>query len=170
MKRIIVNDNNLNTNDINKTASKVRAILLSDNKILVSYYGGIILFPGGSIDKGEDESIAIVRELKEETGITYNINNLCDLFLLEHYQPNYPTRNNETINRLIKTKYYLGLFKGIDLNNVSRTDNEIKGDFHLELITMDELKDSLNKESNNPRKEFFDRENNEVIKALKKIM
>lgn len=35
-----------------KVGNKVRAILLSDNKILVSHYGGVVLLPGGSIDKG----------------------------------------------------------------------------------------------------------------------
>ena len=35
MKNIIINDSNLNNNEIQKIGNKVRAILLSDNKILV---------------------------------------------------------------------------------------------------------------------------------------
>ena len=46
----------------------------------------------------------IIRELKEETGIVYDANNLKELLLLEYYQPNYPTRRDEVINRLIRTK------------------------------------------------------------------
>ena len=53
MENIIINDSNLNNNEIQKNGNKVRAVLLSDNKILVSHYGRVILLPGGSIDKGE---------------------------------------------------------------------------------------------------------------------
>ena len=47
MENIIINDSNLNNNEIQKNGNKVRAVLLSDNKILVSHYGGVILLPGG---------------------------------------------------------------------------------------------------------------------------
>ena len=55
MKTIVINDNNLKESDIQIFGNKVRAILLSENKILVSRYGGVILLPGGSIDKGESD-------------------------------------------------------------------------------------------------------------------
>ena len=52
---------------------------------------------------GETADDAIIRELKEETGIVYDANNLKELLLLEYYQLNYPTRRDEVINRLIRT-------------------------------------------------------------------
>lgn len=122
MENIIINDSNLNNNEIQKNGNKVRAVLLSDNKILVSHYGGVILLPGGSIDKGETADDAIIRELKEETGIVYDANNLKELLLLEYYQPNYPTRRDEVINRLIRTKFYFGQYRGIDLKSINRTE------------------------------------------------
>lgn len=82
MENIIINDSNLNNNEIQKNGNKVRAVLLSDNKILVSHYGGVILLPGGSIDKGETADDAIIRELKEETGIVYDANNLKNYYFL----------------------------------------------------------------------------------------
>lgn len=107
MDTIVINDDNLNDNNIHKFGNKVRAILLSDDKILVSHYGGVILLPGGSIDKGENIEDAIIRELQEETGIIYDLNQLKYLLTIKYYQLNYLTRNNEYINRLMTTHYYL---------------------------------------------------------------
>ena len=169
MENIIINDSNLNNNEIQKIGNKVRAILLSDNKILVSHYGGVVLLPGGSIDIGETADDAIIRELKEETGIVYDVNSLKELLLLEYYQPNYPTRRDEVINRLIRTRFYLAQYRGIDLKSINRTENEVKDNFHLDLIELDEFVSLINEASDNPRKKYFDRENQEVIKALKKV-
>ena len=78
---------------------------------------------------GETADDAIIRELKEETGIVYDANNLKELLLLEYYQLNYPTRRDEVINRLIRTKFYFGQYRGIDLKSINRTENEVKDNF-----------------------------------------
>lgn len=169
MKTIIINDANLHDDDIQKFGNKVRAVLLSDNKILISHYGGVVLLPGGSIDKGEASDDAIIRELKEETGIVYDIDSLKELLLLEYYQPNYPTRRDEVINRLIRTRFYIAQYRGIDLKSINRTENEVKDNFHLDLIELDEFASLINESSDNSRKKFFDRENQEVLKVLKKV-
>ena len=118
---------------------------------------------------GETADDAIIRELKEETGIAYDANNLKELLLLEYYQPNYPTRRDEVINRLIRTKFYFGQYRGIDLKSINRTENEVKDNFHLDLIDLDEFASLINESSENSRKKYFDRENQEVIKVLKKL-
>ena len=169
MKTIIINETKLHDDDIQKFGNKVRAVLLSDNKILVSHYGGVILLPGGSVDEGETESDAIIRELKEETGIVYDIDSLKELLLLEYYQPNYPARRDEVINRLIRTRFYLAQYRGIDLKSINRTENEVKDNFYLDLIELDEFASLINESSDNPRKKYFDRENQEVLKVLKKV-
>ena len=169
MKTIIINETKLHDDDIKKFGNKVRAVLLSDNKILVSHYGGVVLLPGGSIDKVETADDAIIRELKEETGIVYDIDSLKELLLLKYYQPNYPTWRDEVINRLIRTKFYFGQYRGIDIDRINRTENEVKGNFHLDLIELDDFASLINESSDNPRKKYFDRENQEVIKVLKKV-
>ena len=164
METLTINEYNLKDSDINEYSNKVRAILLIDDKILVSHYGGVVLLPGGSIDNSESDKEAIIRELKEETGIMYNIDELKEFICINYYQYNYPTREGKTINRLSNTKYYIGKYKGFDLDNVNRTEKEIIDNFTLELVKLDEL---LNKTlSDNPRKEFFDRENYEIVKRL----
>ncbi len=169
IKTTIINSTNLHTDDIQDFGNKVRAVLLSNNKILVSHYGGVILLPGGSIDKDETADDAIIRELKEETGIVYDINSLKEFLFLEHYQPNYPTRRDEVINRLIKTKFYFGQYRGIDLKSIDRTEREERDNFHLDLIELDEFTSLINETSDNPRKKYFDRENQEVVKVIKKL-
>lgn len=170
METIIINDENLRDEDIQKFGSKVRAVLLSGNKILVSHYGGVILLPGGSVDKGETPTNAIIRELSEETGILYDKDKLTEFLTLKYYQANYPTRSNEVVNRLMETKFYFGTYTGIDLNNVHRTEKEIKDSFHLELMDLDVFNSLLNTESDNLRKKYFDRENKEVVRVLTRFM
>lgn len=57
-----------------------RGIVLREDKILLLFterYNDFSL-PGGGIDKGEDITVALVRELEEETGA-------CDVQVKEHY-------------------------------------------------------------------------------------
>ena len=168
MKKVIINEENLKDNQIEKINIKVRALLVYKRQLLVSNYGGVVMLPGGKVDKGETNIQGLIRELKEETGILYNEDELRELFLLEYYQPNYPTRENTIINRLSKTFFYYGIFKGIDENNKKMTEKEKKGNFSLGLIDIEKINDNLCDESN-PRKEFFDREITEAIKEYKKI-
>lgn len=45
----------------------------------------------------------------------------------------------------------------------------MKDNFHLDLIDLDEFASLINESSENSRKKYFDRENQEVIKVLKKV-
>lgn len=170
MKTVVINENGLLDSQLDKKNSKSRAILVDGNKILIANYGGVILLPGGSIDKGETETQAIFRELQEETGMAYKTQELRKLIILKYYQPNYPTRDGESINRLITTYYYYGKFKGIDLSSIQRTEKEKKDSFSLELLEFDELHRRLDDASDNPRRQYFDREIKEVLNAYKEML
>ena len=43
---IVINDDNLLEEEINTYTNKVRALLISDNQILIAHYANIILLPG----------------------------------------------------------------------------------------------------------------------------
>lgn len=169
MEFVNINESNLTDSEIDIINNKVRGILVKDDKVLVANYGGIMLFPGGKVDKGENLEEALVRELSEETGIKYNINEFKKLFILKYYQHNYHDRDNNVVNRLITTYYYVGKFKGINLSNTKRTEKEKKDNFYLELVEIKEILELLKKGKYNPRKEYFDREIEEVIKVYKRI-
>ncbi len=168
MEIVSINESNLIDSELAIINNKVRGILVTDDKVLVANYGGIMLFPGGKVDKGENLEEALVRELLEETGIKYDINEFRKLLILKYYQRNYHDRDNNVVNRLITTYYYIGKFKGIDLNNTKRTESEKKDNFYLELVEIKEILELLKKGKYNPRKEYFDREMGEVIKIYKR--
>jgi len=172
MRTITINENELTAKDIEALSNKVRAVLVKDDKLLIANYGGVYLLPGGKVEKGETKEQAILRELKEETGMKYSLKELVGLFTLKYYQKEYPLRHDELKNRLSITHFYLGNFKGIDTYSLNRTQKEIRDGFELKLVSINDI-DSLISEvpsNNNPRKPFFDRELDEVQKVLKKAL
>ena len=166
MEYKVINEENLKDEVVEINESKARAILFFDNNILVAKYGGLYLFPGGKIDTFEDEYSAIIRELEEETGIVYDSIELEPLLLLDFYQKNYPTRNGNVKNRRIKTYYFSGAYKGIDLSKIKRTEKEKKDNFSLELINIEDLYKKIEFLSDNPRNIYFNTEIKEVLDYL----
>lgn len=154
----VINENNLQLKDIQEFNSKVRAFLIDDeNNILIANYGNVILLPGGSIDKDEEANDAIIRELKEEVGVEYRVDELTYLNTLDYYQKDYPKRDGTLQNRLITTNYFVGRYKGI--SNQTLTEKERKDNFRLQLVSIDELEELvLNNQNNNPRNIYFVKE------------
>lgn len=162
---IKINDDNLQISDIEETNIKARALLINDNnELLVANYGGIYLLPGGKLDHNENTVEALTRELKEETGIIYDEKELKYLCTIDYYQKNYPKRNNTIKNRLIKTYYYIGKTKDATQGNQELTEKEIKGNFKLEYISLNQIEKIIIKSNtSNPRSIYFQKELLKVI-------
>ncbi len=167
---IILNKDDLKESELKEQTSKVRAVLLDENEnILVANYGGVLLLPGGSIDENETEEEALKRELKEELGIEYQKEELDFLATINHYQKNYPKRDNTYTNRLVITHYYIGNYKPINQENRQLTEKEQKGNFKLFLMSIKELINIIeNNQTANPRNQYFNNELLEILKFLKK--
>ena len=167
MKTIIINDENINEK-FTKKKLKSRAVLVnSSNEILVANYGGVLLLPGGSIDGKETPDETIHRELKEEIGVDMKPEQLKPFVKVRYFQPNYPERNGNTINRLAVTYYYLGYIESIS-DERDLTENEKKDGFTVEFCSINQIQEMLNsKKSNNPRRLYFDRELQAVIDYYK---
>lgn len=167
MKTININDENINES-ITKKKLKSRAILInSSNEILVANYGGVLLLPGGSIDGKETPDEAIHRELKEEIGVDMKPEQLKPFVKVRYFQPNYPERNGNTINRLAVTYYYIGSIDSI-CNERNLTENEKKDGFTVDFYSINQIQGILNsKKSDNPRRIYFDRELQAVIDYYK---
>ena len=94
MEIIIGNEDKRNYSNM-----KMKARVLLENsrgEIVVSSYGGIYLLPGGSIDDGENPNTAILREIKEELGIT-NIKNISNIKQIIQW----PKENNFIITEYV---------------------------------------------------------------------
>ena len=163
---IIINENNLNNDEIENFSTKVRALLLDGERILVANYGNVMLLPGGSVDDNETVEQAIVRELKEEIGVEYQFSDFEYLATISFYQKDYPNRNGSTSNRLIKTHYFVGPYLGIKKQKL--TEKEIKDKFQLNLIPLDDIEEqTINNQNTNPRNKFFQQELLKIIEIYK---
>jgi len=168
---ITINDEDLKMDEVEEFNSKVRAILIdSENRVLVANYGGVFLFPGGSIEEGEDVGDAVTRELHEETGTAYDKESLEFLTELNYFQRNYLKRNGEASNRLIKTYYFCAEYMPIKESEQTLTEREQKDGFKLEMVPLSELEDRvLNNANDNPRNVYFQKEMLEIVRFYKSI-
>ena len=146
---------------------KSRAIIRNEEgKILIANYAGVYLLPGGSIDEGENPNDAIIRELREETGL--EIKGLEAFAKMKYFQNNYPTREGDTINRLLITYYYSGNEQNA-INKRELTEKEIKGGFELKYYHIEEIERLLQEnKTENPRNEYFNEELRTIIECYKK--
>ncbi len=71
-------------NDPHPSINVVAAIIRQDDKILIAqrfddaHQGGKWEFPGGKVEKGESLEVALIREIKEELGISIRVVKLTD--------------------------------------------------------------------------------------------
>lgn len=160
----IINNNNLLLSDIEEYETKIRAILFDDNnRLLVANYNGAFLLPGGSIENEETIIEALLRELEEETGYTYDEDELTYFTCLAHFQKNYPKTNGTFKNRLIETYFFIGKNKGVLLSNQKLTPREQKDHFKLEFLTIDEIYKLMKNNTTNPRSKYFESEISEIL-------
>ena len=170
MKTIKINDSKMADTEIEVVRRKARAFLIQDDKFLIANYGGVWLLPGGSIDPDETKEETIVRELKEETGVEYEPTELEHVLTMNYFQKDYPMTSKKNMNRLLVTDYYFGYYKGTDIFNTKRTKSEKNDGFYLKLVTYEEIEELLKEPTDNPRKQFFNRELKEVLNYLKSVI
>lgn len=147
MKTIIINDDKLKEEDIERVVIRVKALLFnSSEKILLAYNNNTYQFLGGHVEEDEDMKLSLQREIKEESGISVNITD--DAFL------NIITYDNNYFNTGRKVKniiYYYRVFSD-DIPNFSYTQYDVleqKSDFDLFYIPFSDLAEFLNHNINN---------------------
>ena len=139
MIEIIKNVNNISNLEVNNIITRVKAIIItSDNKILLGHSFCEYQFPGGHVENNEDLRLALKRELLEETGLLYDIENLDIFASLTKYFKDYPESG---VNTKMLIYYYIIKDDRIPvLSNTNYTDEEVDGNFSLRYIPLDIVK------------------------------
>ena len=161
-KELIINKDNLRDEEVNKTNFKSRLIIINDNdEILLQNYAGLYMLPGGKENANETPIIGLTREIKEETGINIDSNEITPLMVTKMYVRNYPNSDGkENVNSLSTTNYfYIRSNKNVSKDEVNLTDSEKENNLTMKFVHINEILNLIkNNPSSNPRKKYFDEE------------
>ena len=152
MKEIIYNYDYLSEEDITEVVVRIKVLLINNGNILLGNERSIYQFPGGHLEEGETFEECLKREIKEETGMDIENNEIEKPFMKVSYlNKDYPTKG---VNRKSEIYYYaIKTSKTPNLDKVNYTENEKEGNFKLESIPLNKviniLKDNIpNNEKN----------------------
>lgn len=170
MEKLIINKERLTKEEIEKTKIKSRIIILNNkNELILCNYNGCYLLIGGKLENKETPKEAALRETQEEIGVILSENDLDDFIIIEHYQKNYPTRDNKIKNNLLITYYFISKKKvEIENDKITLSESEKKQNFKLIQASPKEIIQLL--ESNNtqnPRAVYYEEELQEVLQRIK---
>ncbi len=149
MKEIIINDHNLTDADIEQKVVRVKGLIMnSRGKILLAHNNNTYQFPGGHTEENESMNDCILREIKEETGITVEITE--DPFLcIRTYDNNYFGTGKKVLNSIYYYRFFTDEVPNFDETHYD--DLELATDFDLFYLNFSELKEFLQKEDASDR-------------------
>lgn len=135
MIEIIKNINNLDEIEINNVVTRVKALIINSNKqILLGHSYCEYQFPGGHVENNEELIPALIRELEEETGLIYEVNDIKPFALLKRYYKDYPVKDTNT--KIIIYYYIINSDKIPNLKNTNYTEEEKDGNFKLRYVPL----------------------------------
>lgn len=168
--KILINPKNLMPNESWQMFRKVRAVIENEyGCFAISVEGGKCIFPGGKCNQGENELLAIQREIKEETGIDFHISDFHKVLELETiYDDAIDYRTNLIMPRhTITTYYYVKTCEKINKEKMNLTEGEKKENFKVSFVDRETLfKMLLEDHSNAMNEKIFDEENQIVMNYI----
>ncbi len=165
MKTKIFNYDKLAPEEIDEHIIRVKAIMLnSKNEILLAEAFGTIQFPGGHLKEKETLSKALIREVKEETGIKLE-GDLTPFYAIKYYLKDHPVRGH---NRSIDIYYFKVITDEVfKLDKLKLDDQERNGNFKLNYVPLKDIKKYLKQNlKNNQINKIVNRE---ILLALKNM-
>lgn len=142
MKRVFINDNNLNAKDIDYDVIRVKGLVInSSGELIIVENNNTYQLPGGHNRKDESLEDTLSREIKEELGIKLEIKN-GPFMMIVTYDSNYFDTGSKVCSRI----YYYLVKTDIepDINNLSLDAMEKETDFNILKIPIDTLDSFLN--------------------------
>ena len=136
MKEIIYNNDNLELSDVTSISVRIKVLLINNNKLIIGNEEDCYMFIGGHKEDNEDLIDTLKREVEEETGIKLDEEIITKPFLkIMYLNKDYPeigeNRESDIYYYAVKTN------KLPDLENVNYTENELKKNFELINIDLD---------------------------------
>lgn len=146
MKKIIINDSNLDDNDIEETVIRVKGLVLNSyGQILLAHNNHTYQFPGGHKEDNETLEECIVREIRDETGIDVEVSEEPFLNIIT-YDSNYFNTGKKVKNSI----YYFRFFTNDepDFKKTNYDALELETDFNLFFVSFPKLDIFLKKSMN----------------------
>lgn len=143
MKEIIINDHNIEDSEIQMEVIRVKGLILnSKGKVLLAHNNNTYQFPGGHKTEEETMNECIIREIKEETGISLEVKEepfLC----IKTYDNNYFNTGKKVLNSI----YYYRFFTDEEPNlmDTHYDELELATEFNLYYINFKNLRKFLKK-------------------------
>ena len=142
MREIVCNKDDLSIDEITEVVNRVKILLINDkNELLLGCSNGVYQFIGGHVEKGESFIETVIREVKEETGITLSLSDIEPFMVIKYMNKDWPKPG---INRLSGI-YYFVLYNNqeICLDETCYTEKEEAGGFRLEYISLENIEQVL---------------------------
>lgn len=168
MRQLFINKDNLEKDDIDEVAIRVKGLMKNDkDELLLEHNNNTVQFPGGHRISEESLEETLIREVKEETGINIDIES-GPFMLITEYCKNYRDSNK---NRCNKIYYYMVRSNDLPkIEEISLSDFEKKTDFRLFYVKLEEIENLLQRcLKNNNIDELIAYEMQEVLKTYKKL-
>ena len=143
MKRVIINDNNLDIKDIDYDVIRVKGLVINSNdELIIVENNNTFQFPGGHIRKDEALEDSLAREINEELGIDVNIDN-GPFMMITTYDNNYFDTGSKVCNKIYY--YVVKCDSEPDINNLKLDAIEKETDFNIIKVKLRDLDAFLNK-------------------------
>ena len=143
MKRVLINDNDLDIKDIDYDVIRVKGLVINSNdELIIVENNNTFQFPGGHIRKDESLEDSLAREINEELGIDVTIDN-GPFMMITTYDNNYFNTGSKVCNKI----YYYVVKCDIepDINNLKLDAIEKETDFKILRVKLRDLDAFLNK-------------------------
>ena len=141
MKRVIINEDNLDIKKVEDSVIRVKALMVNDkNELLVVHNNYTYQFPGGHWRDNESLEESLKREIKEETGIDSTIEN-GPFMVIEEYYDNYLDTGNARCNKMYY--YIVKCDAGPKVEEMNLSELERTTDFNLFYIPIKDMEQFL---------------------------
>lgn len=136
--QIIHNDYNLTLNEVTKIVRRAKVIIEnSKSEILLCFLNNNYFLVGGHVENNETDEDTLIREVKEETGISVDFKNLFPIANVSYINKDYPEKNMITYTS--SNYYYIKYDLIPDKEKINLTQEELSGNFELIYISKNDI-------------------------------